>query len=91
MLNTYVRPSRDLRNNYSEIVKIVKDHNHVIITNNGRGEAVLIGIEEFADYEEYVHKKYVLSELKKAKEQANAPETKWLSENEFWKNVSKDL
>lgn len=86
MLNTYVRPSRDLRNNSSEIANIVKQHNH-----NVRGEAVLIGIEEFADYEEYVHKKYFLSELKKAKEQANAPETKWLSENEFWKTLSKNL
>lgn len=66
MLNTYVRPSRDLGYKYSEIANIVKEYNHVIITNNGRGEAVLIGIEEFADYEEYVHKKYVLSELKKA-------------------------
>ena len=91
MLNTYVRPSRDLRNNYSELANIVNEHNHVIITNNGRGEAVLIGIEEFADYEEYVHRKYVLSELKKAKEQADLTETKWLSENEFWEALGENL
>ena len=33
MMQTFVRPSRDLRNHYAEISGIIKEHNHVIITN----------------------------------------------------------
>ena len=47
MYKTHVRPIRDIRNNYAELDKIVNDHDHVIITNNGRGTSVLIGIEEY--------------------------------------------
>ena len=36
MMQTFVRPSRDLRNHYAEISGIIKEHNHVIITNQGR-------------------------------------------------------
>ena len=46
MMQTFVRPSRDLRNHYAEISDMLKDHDHVIITNHGRGESVLINIEE---------------------------------------------
>ena len=51
MMQTFVRPSRDLRNHYAEISEMLKDHNHVIITNHGRGESVLINIEDYAKYE----------------------------------------
>ena len=33
MMQTFVRPSRDLRNHYAEISEMLKDHDHVIITN----------------------------------------------------------
>ena len=48
MMQTFVRPSRDLRNHYAEISDMLKDHDHVIITNHGRGESVLINIEDYA-------------------------------------------
>jgi len=51
MYKTHVRPVRDIRNNYAELNKIVNNHDHVIITNNGRGTAALIGIDEYARYE----------------------------------------
>ena len=50
MMQTFVRPSRDLRNHYAEISEMLKDHDHVIITNHGRGESVLINIEDYAKY-----------------------------------------
>ncbi len=59
MLQTYVRSSRDLRNNYAEIARLVRENNQVIITNQGRGESVLISMEEYARYEEYLHTRYV--------------------------------
>ena len=48
MMQTFVRPSRDLRNHYAEISDMLKDHDHVIITNHDRGESVLINIEDYA-------------------------------------------
>ncbi|MCL2604690.1 MAG: type II toxin-antitoxin system prevent-host-death family antitoxin [Defluviitaleaceae bacterium] len=51
MIKTHVRPVRDLRNNFAELDNIVNNRDHVIITNNGRGTAALIGIEEYAVYE----------------------------------------
>ena len=87
MLKTHVRPSRDLRNNYSELAGIVKDHNHVIITNNGKGESVLIGIDEYAEYEKYMHRRYVNEELAKAKAQSNNPDTQWKSHDDVWGKI----
>ena len=67
MMQTFVRPSRDLRNHYAELSEMLKDHDHVIITNHGRGESVLINIEDYAKYEEFLHQRYVAEALAKAK------------------------
>lgn len=61
-----IRPVRDLRNNYAEIAKLIEGHEPVFITNNGRGEAVIINIEDYADYEEYLYEKYVAEKLAEA-------------------------
>ena len=89
MYKTYVRPIRDIRNNYAELDKIVNDHDHVIITNNGRGTSVLIGIEEYSEYEKFLHKQYVLRKLAEAS--AKNPETKWLEDDEFWNDIEMAL
>ena len=85
MLNVHVRPVRDLRNNYPELAKIVRNHDQVIITNKGRGEAVLISIDEYAQYEEYTHKRYVAEKLAEAERAAADPNAKRLSHEEFWR------
>ena len=73
MLKTQVRPARDLRNNYADIVKSLEQHDHIIITNNGVGESVIINIEDYAKYEEYLHRRFVYEELQKSKEKLNDP------------------
>ena len=69
MPKTIVRPSRDLRNNYADVVKALKQNSHVIITNNGVGESVLIDIKEYEEYEEYeeAHVVYIRT-VKKTKD-----------------------
>jgi len=67
MPKTQIRPSRDLRNNYADIVKSLKQHDHIIITNNGVGESVLIGIDDYVQYEEYLHRRFIYEELQKSK------------------------
>ena len=85
MLNVYVRPVRDLRNNYPELADIIKNNDQVIITNNGKGEAVLINIEEYAAFEEYTHKRYVATKLAEAEAAAANPDAKRLSHEDFWR------
>ena len=91
MNNTYARPVRDLRNNYNEIISLANDGNQVIITQNGREAAVVIGKEAFKEYEQFLHRRYINQELAKAKELAKDPNTKWISEKEFWDIVEDDL
>jgi len=88
---THTRPIRDIRNNYADIDKIVNDHDHVIITNNGRGTSVLIGIEEYALYEEFLHALFIKRKLDEAEASAADPNTKWLSEDEFWSGIEASL
>lgn len=87
MGKTHVRASRELRNNFPEIARLVENHDQVIITRNGNGTAVLINFDDYAAYEDYLHKQYVMSELKKAQEEAGDPNTEWLSDESFWTGI----
>jgi prevent-host-death family protein len=87
MLNTQVRPVRDLRNRYAEIEQLVENHDPVIITKNGRGAAVLINIDDYAEVEEYLHIKYVSTKLEEAELEAQKQDTNWTN----YKKVLKKL
>jgi prevent-host-death family protein len=87
MFNTHVKPVRELRNNYSDLAAIIKTHDHIIITNNGKSESVLISIEDFKKYEEFLHLRYIDEKLKEAEAKASDPNTKWYSHEEFWDMV----
>jgi prevent-host-death family protein len=83
MPKTQVRPSRDLRNNYADVVRSLKEHDHVIITNNGVGESVLINIEDYAAYEDFLHRRFIYDELQKSKVLENDPSVKRISQDEM--------
>ena len=93
MFSTKVRAVRDLRNNYPEVAQIVKNKDHVIITNNGKSEAVLISFEEFEKYQEFLHVRYVKEKLAEAEALANNPD-EWigidalLKEWDTWDSVA---
>ena len=87
MPSVQVRPSRDLRNKYPEISNLVKQHNPVIITNNGKGDTVLISMEDYAGYEEYMHRRYVLQELKRTEEAIKDPSYKWHDSADVWERL----
>ena len=72
-----IRPVRDLRNNFAEIAKIIDGHHPVFITNNGRGTAVLINIEDYADYEKYLYEKYALKMLDESEQYAANEIAEW--------------
>ena len=77
MYNIQVRPVRDLRNHYTEMESMLSGHDPIIITKNGRGTAVLLNIEDFSDYEEFMHVKYVAEKLKEAETEAESPNAEW--------------
>ncbi len=83
MFSTYARPSRDLRTHYADIIRDLEEHNQILITNNGRGEAVLIGVEDYAAYEEFLHLRYVREKLAEAEQEAKNPDA-WLSLDTLW-------
>jgi prevent-host-death family protein len=84
MFSTHVKAVRDLRNNYPEIASIIKERNNVIITNNGKSEAVIIPYEDFSKYEEYLHIRYVKEKLAEAEAIADNP-GEWSSADELFK------
>jgi len=92
MNKTHVRPARDLRNNYAQLAKIVKEqHGHVVLTNRGRGETVLIDFEDYALYEEYLHQKYIDEKLREAIKEAQNPEAKWIPGEDVIKKIRAHL
>ncbi|MCL1799432.1 MAG: type II toxin-antitoxin system Phd/YefM family antitoxin [Eggerthellaceae bacterium] len=83
MFATHVKAVRDLRNNYSEVARIVKNRDHVIITNNGKSEAALIPYDEFEKYEEFLHIRYVKEKLAEAEARAGNP-SEWIDADELF-------
>jgi len=91
MLQTQVRPSRDLRNHYSDVVRSLKQYDHVIITNNGVGESVLINMEIYAEFEKFLHHRYVYDELQKSKASLNDPNVKMTDAADVFSKIEKKL
>ena len=86
MFNTHVKAVRDLRNNYAEVAKIIKNQDYVVITNNGKSESVLIPYEHLEDYQEYLHVRYINEKLTEAEGLENNPGN-WLTIDEFKENL----
>lgn len=84
MYNIHARPVRDLRNNYAELAKMTKDHQHIIVTNNGKDETVLMSIDDYNLCREFLYSRYILNELEQAASEASDPNTKWLTQNEVF-------
>ncbi|MCL2224185.1 MAG: type II toxin-antitoxin system Phd/YefM family antitoxin [Defluviitaleaceae bacterium] len=87
MPHVQVRPSRELRNNYRELADLAIKNNPVIITNCGKGETVLISMEEYAKYEDFAHQQYIINALDEAEERAKDPDTKWYSKEEVHERI----
>ena len=84
MFTTHVKAVRDLRNNYPDVVQIIKNRDHVIITNNGKSEAVLISYEEFEKYQEFLHIYYVKKKLAEAEAISENPD-EWIGIDDLLK------
>lgn len=88
--DTKVIPSRDLGNNYSEVVRVLEDGSPIIITNRGRGESVLIPFNAYREYEEYLNFRSVRERLAEAEAYAVQPDARWYQDDEFWNAAEAD-
>jgi PHD/YefM family antitoxin component YafN of YafNO toxin-antitoxin module len=86
MFNTHVKAVRDLRNNYPELAQIVKNRDHVIITNNRKSESVLIPYEQLEKYQEFLHLQYINEKLAEEEALENNPGN-WLTLEDFRENL----
>ena len=84
MYSTHVKPVRDLRNNYPEVAQIIKNRDHVIITNNGKSESVLISFDEFEKYQEFSHICYIKEKLAEAEALSDKAD-EWIGIDELFK------
>ena len=84
MYGLHVRPERELRNNFSEVSKLNKQYNAVILTNRGKGTHVLLSFDEFNDYEEFRHNRYLMQKIKEAEEDTD---TRLRSHDEVWQTL----
>jgi prevent-host-death family protein len=84
LYSIHARPVRDLRNNYAELAKMTKNSQHIIVTNNGKDETVLMSIDDYNICREILHTRYVLAELEKAEKEAADPSTKWLTHDDVF-------
>ena len=74
------------------LISLANEGNQIIIiTQNGREAAVVIGTQAYKDFEVFLHRQYIKRELIKAKEKAKDPNTQWLSEDEFWSDFEDSL
>jgi prevent-host-death family protein len=85
MYQTQIKPSSQLRNNYAEMIRLVKEERDpVILTNNGKPDAVLVNLEEYAAFEKFMHVRYVQEKLAESKKSAADPQTVRRSHEEVW-------
>ena len=88
-----IRPVSDLRNKYPEIEELVlKEDEAVYLTKNGHGSMVVMSLEKYAklmsnkEYEDYIE-----NELDEADREAEDPNTKYYSHDEFKKMARRKL
>jgi PHD/YefM family antitoxin component YafN of YafNO toxin-antitoxin module len=80
-----------LRDNYEALVKALKEHDRVVLTNDGVGESVLINIEDYAEYEDFLRQRFIYEELQKSKAEAADPGVKLIPAGEVFARIKKRI
>lgn len=91
LYSTQIKTSRDLRNNFAEIQRLLQEHDQVVITNNGKGSAVVINFEDYAGYEEYLREKQIFEDLQAIKKELDDPNAKMYTVSEVRQRMSERI
>jgi len=89
MVDTLARPSTDMVSNYTDAVKTLAHHDHVIINDDGKNEFVLITMDMFEKFKEFLHRQYMYNELQKSKALLDDPNARFYEEDEVFAEVEK--
>jgi PHD/YefM family antitoxin component YafN of YafNO toxin-antitoxin module len=84
MFEIHEKQISEMQNDYSDIEKILNNHDRIILANHGKKSAVLINIDDYAEFESYAQKEYINRKLSEAKALAGDENAVWLDEDEFW-------
>ncbi|MCL2605508.1 MAG: hypothetical protein FWD90_13620 [Defluviitaleaceae bacterium] len=57
------------------------------MTNHGRGDTVLISMDDYAMFEDYMRHRYIIDELEKTEKEAANPNTEWHTHDEVWNEI----
>ncbi|MCL2020263.1 MAG: hypothetical protein FWG70_10990 [Oscillospiraceae bacterium] len=87
MHKTVTMPLYDIPGNYDTIMQTLNMRGQILVTRDGKEEAVMINAEDFAAFEEFLHTQYVCRELKKAEDYAANPNAEWVSADDFFKRA----
>jgi len=89
--NGQLKPSRNLRNHYAEIVKLLDQYDHIVFTTKKERIAVLIRIRDYAKYEEFLHRWFIYSEMIKFKPEFVDPEVKFTDAADVFAKIMQRL
>ena len=80
-----IRPVSDLRNKYPEIEDLVlKENEAVYLTKNGYGSMVVMSLEKYEKLiSNFEYQEYIENQLDEADRDAEDPNTKYYSHEEF--------
>jgi prevent-host-death family protein len=86
MFSTHVKELNDLSAQYADFLKILNEHDRIILNSNGKNKAVLINIDDYKEFESYAHKNYIRKKLEETEEAIKNGSVEWIDEETFWEN-----
>jgi prevent-host-death family protein len=86
MFSTHIKESGDLKTQYTDFLKMLNEHDRIILNSNGKNEAVLINIEDYKEFESYAHNNYISHKLKETEDAIKNGSVEWIDEETFWGN-----
>lgn len=87
MFCPYVRSTDILGDNKPDVENILKNNDRVILSEGGKGTAVIISMAEYESLQAARYDKYVLQRLDEAEDAGKSPEA-WASEEELLKALN---
>ena len=91
MVKIHVRSVHELQNNYAEILRLLNQQDHIIITNNGVAESVLINFSDYEAYQEYLHQRFIYDELQKSRKEAENPNIELILATDVFDRMTEEI
>jgi prevent-host-death family protein len=86
MFSVHVKELDELKTHYADFLKILNEHDRIILNSNGKNEAVLINIEDYKEFESYAHRNYIRKKLRETEDAIKHGSVEWIDEETFWGN-----